>query len=95
LEKVKFPSSLVEVGTSAFKNCTILRTISLPKFYARNDGGNWMGGTFEGCTNLYALEIPGSLKKIPPKMFYNCTTLHEVEIGDGVQEIGPASFLGT
>lgn len=94
LEKVKFPSSLVEVKNAAFKNCANLWSITFPKCYTNKDGGKWGTGVFEGCTILATVEIPASMKSIPIRTFYGCANLRTVSISNGVEDIGSRAFMG-
>ena len=50
--------------------------------------------TFENCTSLASVAIPGSVKGIGEKTFSGCTSLKSVTIPRGVSYIGESVFYG-
>lgn len=47
---------------------------------------------FNGCKNLYNIDIPDAVTTISNNAFYNCSGLKSVDTGDGVTTIGEATF---
>ncbi len=47
---------------------------------------------FKDCTNLTAVKIPDSIKRIDSSAFYNCTALTEINIPDGIPSIEDELF---
>ena len=80
---IKLPSTLTEIGESAFNGCTNLSGIVL------NEGlqeiGYW---AFCGCSSLERITLPTTLNKIGRSAFRSCTNLSEVVLNGGLWEIG-------
>jgi hypothetical protein len=49
-------------------------------------------GAFEGCTDLFEINIPEGVKKIGDRAFFDCEKLKEVIIPESVIEIGDCVF---
>ena len=72
LAKIKLPSSLKEIGDSAFSRCG-LKYVDIP------DSVNRIGAkAFEICTRLTAVDLPLSLKKIDMYAFFECNSLKKI-----------------
>jgi hypothetical protein len=52
-------------------------------------------GAFEGCTELFEINIPDTVTKIGDRAFYGCDKLVEVIIPESVTEIGDCVFPKT
>lgn len=51
-----------------------------------------LNGDMSNVVNLYSIDIPNGVKKIPYHVFYNCTALFSMDIPDSVTEIERESF---
>ena len=82
LTEVCFPSTLKEIKSHAFKDCTGLASLRLP------DGLRKIGfGAFHGA-GVSALHLPDSVEKIGSEAFRDCTRLSEVDLPRGLSSIG-------
>ena len=66
---IKTGEHISYIGGKAFKNCTSLRSISIPSVV------NIWNSSFEGCTALSSVTISSNLLNIYPYAFKNCSTL--------------------
>ena len=79
----------VEIGSSAFKNCTSLTSITIP------DGVTSIGNyAFEYCTSLASITIGDGVKSIGGSAFKNCTSLTSITIPNSVTRIDSSAFSG-
>ena len=84
---VELPSSLVDIGSSAFQDCSKLEEIVIP------DSVITIGDyAFFGCESLKNLTLSKSLKTIPWATFSGCSSLVEVVIPEGVELIEYYAF---
>ena len=68
LDTVILPSSVTQVGTSAFAYCSGLKKVVLP------DGLPYTGtSAFRSCTSLESIDLPTSMYTINTNMFAGCT----------------------
>lgn len=88
LTSVTFPSSVTNIGESAFWYCTSLTNAPLP-FGLISIGIK----AFGYCTQLAELELPETLTVIGDGAFQGCRSLTSVTIPDGVTVINNAIFL--
>jgi len=73
-----------------FKNCTSLKSITIPSSVTSIDWGG-----FEGCTSLTSVTISDGVTMIGGGMFKGCTSLKSITIPSSVTEIGDWSFEET
>ena len=83
----KIPSSVVNIGTSAFKACKALTKIDLPS--SVKSIGKW---AFADCTSLEEIHIPEGVTRIENLSFAHCTNLSKVYISNSVEEIVALAF---
>ena len=77
------------IGSSAFKNCTALTSVVIPKSVSS------IGlSAFSGCSSLKDITIPNSVKSIGNYAFYTCNNLTSIEIPNSVTSIGSEVFYG-
>lgn len=111
LEEIELPSSLTEIGESAFASSP-LKSIKLPsslteigeyafassslKSILIPEGVKNIGeGCFRSCRNLEEASLPSTLKKIPSECFGESFKLRKVTLTDGIKEIKGGAFRAT
>lgn len=85
IEKVTFEegSSLKSIGASAFKDCTSLKVIVLPK------GLETIGShAFDNCTSLETIIIPEGVTSIENYAFYGCRNLKTISFPASLDNLG-------
>ena len=81
--------SVTSIGSSAFRGCTGLTSITIP------DSVTSIGDSaFSGCSGLTSVVIPGSVTSIGSSAFERCTGLTSVTIPNGVKAIPSYAFYG-
>lgn len=75
LRTVTLPSSVTEIGTSAFDGCTGLVSVNIPNGVTSI---GWLA--FYGCTSLVTIEIPASVTSIGDDAFRECNALKTVYV---------------
>jgi hypothetical protein len=77
------------IGESAFRNCSGLTSIVLPK------GVTKIGeSAFANCSGLTSTILPESVTEIGVAAFANCSGLTAIVLPEGVTEIGSGAFYG-
>ena len=90
ITSIKLPTSLVNIGESAFYGCSGLTSIVIPQ--GVNNIGDY---AFFHCTALEGdLIIPEGVTKIGTNVFSSCSNLHSVTIPNTVRSIGVGAFSG-
>lgn len=79
--------SVVEIGDEAFRNCTSLQNLVLPRTLVRIGPG-----AFYECTGLTSVTIPNSVSSIGETAFWGCTGMRNVVIPSSVTAIGASAF---
>ena len=74
-------------GFGAFKDCSNLQFVNLPK--SLENIGN---STFDDCTSLVSVTIPESVKEIGRSAFSGCSSLKSVILPEGLKEINEHVF---
>ena len=89
ITNVVFPSTLEEIGPSAFKNCkSLLCELSFPEALKTIGANAFSGSAIKGN-----LSLPHSLENIGSRAFYDCSDLSgSLVIPDGIKEIPESSF---
>ena len=88
-KKTIIPSSVTEIGNSAFKGCIGLTSIVIP------DAVTSIGyEAFLGCTGLEEINLHDRINTIEDNAFVSCTGLKRVTIGKSVSSIGKGAFWG-
>ena len=83
----EIPSSVTNIGVSAFYGCSGLTSIKIPKSVT-SIGKN----AFGGCHGLTSIKIPKSVTSIGEDAFSECLGLTSIEIPSGVTSIGDWTF---
>lgn len=86
---VTIPNSVIEIRTSAFGDCSALKSAYFDPNSQLTSIGN---GAFEGCLTLSGIEIPDSVTSIGDRAFKGCPLNAGVKIGNGVTSIGDEAF---
>lgn len=84
-------SQIQTIGDSAFRNCSQLTAVKIPKTIT------YLGSSaFYGCSNLKNIEFEDGifLTEIKSNLFRYCSNLAEITIPDGVTNIGGYAFSG-
>lgn len=88
MTEADIPESVKEIGGQAFKDCTSLKSISLP-------GVEYIGDfNFQNCTSLKKVEFSEALDTIEMYAFEGCTSLTSVTIPAGAKYIHMGVFQG-
>lgn len=78
LLSVSIPSSVINIGHSAFWQCTSLSSVII------SNGCNYIDEyAFMDCTSIESITIPNSVKSIGGGAFGGCTSLKKVILEDG------------
>jgi hypothetical protein len=81
------PSTITEIGDSAFGECNNLTSVTIPSGVTKI--GN---GAFLSCKNLSDINIPDGVESIGERAFSNCSSLSSIDIPTGVQIINDFTF---
>lgn len=84
--EVVLPSTVVNIGRSAFTGCESLKRIVVPegvRFISR--------GAFSWCANLEEIVLPNTLEELGDWAFNNCISLKKIVIPKGIS-IAPSTF---
>ncbi len=92
---VYIEDGITAIGYGAFKGCTALKSVRLPKTLETFGGEGYGGNSFCMCTSLEAIYIPEGIKIIPACTFYNCDSLKAVLLPEGLKKIEVSAFQGT
>lgn len=80
-------STVKEIVSSAFKNCTGLTGVTLPSSLTKIGES-----AFASCTNLQAITIPNNVNEIGHCAFWNCKNLKSVFVGSNPPNIDKTTF---
>ena len=87
--KVKFDSSVTEVGERRFAERAHLKEVTF------NEGLQKIGdGAFDNCVSLECIELPSTMIEIAGGAFLGCTSLRRVVLNEGFKRIGNGFFGG-
>ncbi len=87
LIEVELPSSLVEIGPSAFENSRTLTDIHIPY------GVQAIGPrAFYGCKGLIQVELPVSMKSVGQEAFADCEHVTYAKLTQSLDDLGRDAF---
>ncbi len=89
LKKAVIPSSVKNIGASAFAECKMLNDVNIP------EGVTYIGEyAFYLCEALETIVIPNSVTSTGTDLFRGCTALKHVTLSDNNKIISGATFMG-
>lgn len=95
LKKVTFlpgdEKSVVNIGNEAFRNCTALKTVVLPKQCGRLYLCDY---AFQNCTALQSIKNTDRLTAIERRVFDGCTAFHSLTLPAGLDHGACDTFRG-
>ena len=80
---------VTSIGSSAFENCSSLKSINIPKGVTSIE--NW---AFSGCSSLESITIPEGVTSVENRAFKGCSSLKSINIPKGVTSVGDGAFFG-
>ena len=89
IRKVCFPSTLEEIGYSAFAGCKDLKGVQFPNGLKRIDVMAFQDSGIE------EVALPPSVIKVSPSSFRGCTRLRSVCLNEGLEELGMGEGIGS
>lgn len=90
ITEVKMPASVVEVGESAFSDCSGLEAVGFSENMTSIEAR-----AFLDCAKLSELILPNSLREIGENAFSGCTGLETLSIPESMDSIGRSAFYNT
>lgn len=101
LTTIDIPASVTNIGASVFSCCEMLSEIRVDE---KNDNYSSVDGVLFNKSNTELIkcpenkqgeyDVPGSVKNIVEKAFYNCKNLTSVKIPNSVRKIKYGTFYG-
>ncbi len=85
--KTTIPTSVTEIGFTAFRGSGDLKEINIPNSVTKI-GAN----AFDNCQNLVSITIPDSVKEIEDSAFAECNRMTSITLPDSIQKIGSYLF---
>lgn len=79
--------AVTAIKDSAFKNCTSIKQVTIPRSIVSI--GN---SAFSGCTELTSVVVTSSVEKIGESAFSDCTKLSSIEIPNKITQIEQSTF---
>ena len=90
LKSITFPTTILTIGTNAFRDCTGLTTLIIPSTVTTIGDE-----AFGGCSGLSVINIPLSVTSIGNYSFADCTGSTSVYIPSSVNSIGSVAFINS
>ena len=91
LTEINFPSTLEEIGDSAFYDCKKLKTLDLSKTKLRKISA----GCFSECADAEKVMLPETVCKIEKEAFFRDKSLADINIPRALTEIDTTALSGT
>ena len=91
LTEINFPSTLEEIGDSAFYDCKRLKTLDLSKTKLRKISA----GCFAECADAEKVMLPETVCRIEKEAFYRDKRLTDINIPSSLTETDATALSGT
>ena len=91
LTEINFPSTLEEIGDSAFYDCKKLKTLDLSKTKLRKISA----GCFSECDDAEKVILPETVCRIEKEAFFRDKSLADINIPRALTEMDATAFSGT
>ncbi len=91
LTEINFPSTLEEIGDSAFYDCKKLKTFDLSKTKLRKISA----GCFSECADAEKVMLPETVCRIEKEAFFRDKSLADINIPRALTEIDTTALSGT
>lgn len=78
---------VVGIRVQAFRDCTLLTSITLPPSVKQIESG-----AFYGCTNVTSINIPDGVTTIESSTFYGCTSLLTIDLPETLTTLASSAF---
>ena len=91
LTEINFPSTLEEIGDSAFYDCKKLKTLDLSKTKLRKISA----GCFSECADAEKVILPETVCRIEKEAFFRDKSLADINIPRALTEIDTTALSGT
>lgn len=91
LTEINFPSTLEEIGDSAFYDCKKLKTLDLSKTKLRKISA----GCFSECADAEKVMLPETVCRIEKEAFFRDKSLADINIPRALTEIDTTALSGT
>lgn len=89
LNSISLPSTLKEIASSAFLNCTNLIDVDFTKATGLEVIGDY---AFMGCSLLSKIELPNTVKTIGTYAFADASNVKTINIPDSLEYLGDVAF---
>lgn len=86
---IKFPTTVQEIGNSAFRDTQLLTFSELPDKIRRIEDN-----AFFNCKGLISITLPGDMEYLGSAAFALCSGLTDVTIGEGIESLLDYAFRG-
>ena len=87
LESITLPSTIKQIGESAFSGCSALTSIDIPEGVTIIP--DWC---FDECSSMESITLPSTIKQIGQYAFSGCSALTSIDIPEGVTIIPDSCF---
>lgn len=91
LTEINFPSTLEEIGDSAFYDCKKLKTLDLSKTKLRK----FSAGCFSECADAEKVMLPETVCRIEKEAFFRDKSLADINIPRALTEMDKTALSGT
>lgn len=87
LQTIQIPSTVVEIGESAFDTCESLTAIEFPSSVT-----TFGSDVLYGCVSLKSVKLPENMERIPDYFMQGCQAVTSIDLPSSVKEIGEFAF---
>ena len=89
LTSVALSEKLVRIPEEVFRNCSNLKTVTIP---SAEEIADW---AFSNCSLLESVTLPSNCKTLGYHAFDGCSSLHTLTLNDGLETISNSVISGT